>query len=84
VMTGYPILISGSTNSPGKLTYDFRGVEVGLVGTIRSRSGILQLTSNSLGRPVTLMPLQQDLKVQWHHQDRRVQDASGDELNAHM
>lgn len=30
------------------------------------------------------MPLQQDLKVQWDHQDRRVQDASSDELNAHM
>ena len=30
------------------------------------------------------MPLQQDLKVQWDHQDRRAQDASSDELNAYM
>jgi hypothetical protein len=30
------------------------------------------------------MPLQQDLKVQWGHQDRRVQDSTSDELNAYM
>lgn len=65
-------------------SYDIRGVEVTLVGSIRAQNGILQLTGDSLERPVTLMPLQQDLKVQWDHQDRRVQDATSDELNAYM
>ncbi|MBV9651879.1 MAG: DUF1929 domain-containing protein [Pseudonocardiales bacterium] len=65
-------------------SYDFRGVEVTLVGSIRAQNGTLQLTGDSLERPVTLMPLQQDLKVQWDHQDRRVQDSTSDELNAYM
>ncbi|MGH3869405.1 MAG: galactose oxidase-like domain-containing protein [Pseudonocardiaceae bacterium] len=64
-------------------SYDFRGVEVTIVGTVRQQNGILQLASPSLDRPVIILPLEQGVKVQWDHQARRVRGAANDELGAY-
>jgi hypothetical protein len=65
-------------------SYDFRGVEVTITGTVRQQNGILQLAGPSFDRPVTLMPLQQGAKVQWDHQARKIKDATSGELDAYQ
>ncbi len=64
-------------------SYDFRGVEVTVVGTVREQGGTLQLTGSPLGAPVNLMPFKQDVKLQWDHQMGRVKDVATDELDAY-
>jgi hypothetical protein len=64
-------------------SYDFRGVEVTVVGTIREQEGTLQLTGSPLSAPVNLMPFKQDVKLQWDHQMGRVKDVATDELDAY-
>ena len=65
-------------------SYDFRGVEVTIAGTMREQDGILQLTEPSLGAPVGLMPLRQDVKLQWDRQTRSVRDITSDERDAYQ
>jgi hypothetical protein len=65
-------------------SYDFRGVEVTVAGTIREQDRILQLTGPSLGAPVGLMPLRQDMKLQWDHRTRSVRAITSDERDAYQ
>jgi galactose oxidase len=64
-------------------SYDFRGVEVTVAGTVSEQDGILQLTGPSLDAPVELMPLGQGMKLQWDHQTRKVKDTTSDEQDAY-
>ncbi|MGH3927484.1 MAG: galactose oxidase early set domain-containing protein, partial [Pseudonocardiaceae bacterium] len=64
-------------------SYDFRGVEATVTGTVRDQDGMLQLTGPSLDGPVTLMPLEQGTKLQWDLQTGRAQEATNDELDAY-
>jgi galactose oxidase len=65
-------------------SYDFRGVEVTVAGTVREQDGILQLTGPFFDAPVGLMPLRQDMKLQWDHQKRSVRDITSDERDAYQ
>jgi hypothetical protein len=51
-------------------TYEMRGVEVTLKGTIAQERGTLLLAGRGRRPPVPLMPLQEDEKIQWNHLDR--------------
>ena len=64
-------------------SYDFRGVEVTLAGTVREQDGTLVLTGPTLGGPVRLAPLGQGMKIQWDHQARRPRDATDEEMSAY-
>ncbi len=64
-------------------SYDFRGVEATLMGTVRDQDGVLQLAGPSLDAPVTLMPLDQGTKLQWDPRSGRPQEATTDELAAY-
>jgi len=64
-------------------SYDFRGVEVRLSGTVREHDGELDLTGPALASPVQLFPLQQGMKIQWDFAERKSQDATPDELQAY-
>jgi galactose oxidase len=65
-------------------SYDFRGVEVTVTGTVREQDGIVQLTGPSFDAPVSLMPLRQDMKLQWDHRTRSVIDTTSDERDAYQ
>lgn len=65
-------------------SYDFRGVEVTVTGTVREQDGIVQLTGSSFDAPVRLMPLRQDVKLQWDHRTRSVRDTTSDERGAYQ
>lgn len=70
-------------------SYDFRGVEVTIAGTVREQDGIVQLAVPSFGAPardatVRLMPLEQDMKLQWDYQTRRIKNATSDERDAYQ
>ena len=64
-------------------SYDFRGVEVTLSGTVREQDGSVVLISSSIHEPVRLAPLQAGMKVQWDHQARVPQEATVEEMNAY-
>jgi hypothetical protein len=64
-------------------SYDFRGVEVTLSGTVREQDGHVVLISPSSDDPVRLAPLQAGGKIQWDHQARVPQGATADEMNAY-
>jgi hypothetical protein len=65
-------------------SYDFRGVEVTVAGTVGKHDDILQLTGPSLETPVHLMPLQQGMKLQWNYRTGKAADATPDELAAYQ
>jgi hypothetical protein len=77
-------------NWPGQFTsivngsYDFRGVEVTITGTVREHNGTLRLTGPADDHPVTLRPLAQGTKVQWDAATHRARDATRDELDAYQ
>jgi hypothetical protein len=55
-------------------SYDFRGVEVEIAGT---------LGEEALPSPVRVLPLAQGTKVQWDYEVRKPQGATSDELQAY-
>ncbi|MGH3800169.1 MAG: galactose oxidase-like domain-containing protein [Pseudonocardiaceae bacterium] len=65
-------------------SYDFRGVEVTVEGTVRMQDGILQLTGPAFDAPVRLMPLSQGVKLQWDFHMRSVRDTTSDERDAYQ
>jgi hypothetical protein len=65
-------------------SYDFRGVEVTVTGTVQKQDGNLQLTVPSLDAPVQLMPLEQGMNLQWDHRARKIKDATSDERDAYQ
>ena len=64
-------------------SYDFRGVEVRLSGTVRERDGELELIGSVFASPVQLLRLHQGMKIQWDFAARKPQDATPDELEAY-
>lgn len=78
-LASWPEQFSRSANR----SYEFRGVEVTLTGSVHKRNGKLQLTGPSLDRAVTLRPLEQGTKVQWDHLNGRPKAATPDELAAY-
>ena len=64
-------------------SYDFRGVEVRLTGTVQEHDGELELTATALASPVQLLRFQQGMKIQWDFAARKAQDATPDELQAY-
>jgi hypothetical protein len=65
------------------LSYDFRGVEVEVAGTLREESGELQLIGPTFPAPVRLLPLAQGMKIQWDYAARKPQEATPGELQAY-
>jgi hypothetical protein len=65
-------------------SYDFRGVEVTVTGTLGEQDGMLQLTGPSFDVPVRLMPLSEGTKLQWDYQTRGVRDTTRDEQDAYQ
>ncbi len=65
-------------------SYDFRGVEVTVAGTVGEQDGRLRLTGPSFDTPVSLMPLSEGMKLQWDHQTRRVRDTTSSERDAYQ
>ncbi len=65
-------------------SYDFRGVEVTVTGTVQTQNGSLQLTGPSLDAPVQLTPFRQDMKLQWDIRRRNVRDATSEEQDAYQ
>ncbi|MGH3933596.1 MAG: galactose oxidase-like domain-containing protein [Pseudonocardiaceae bacterium] len=65
-------------------SYDFRGVEVTVTGTVQTQNGSLQLTGPSLDAPVQLTPFRQDMKLQWDIRRRSVRDATSEEQDAYQ
>jgi hypothetical protein len=65
-------------------SYDFRGVEVTVGGTLRKQDGTLQLAVASLASPITLLPLGQGMKIQWDHSASRPRDAADAEIEAYQ
>jgi galactose oxidase len=64
-------------------SYDFRGVEVTLSGTVREQDGNVVLISRASDDPVHLAPLQPGMKIQWDHQVRMPQAATAQEMRAY-
>jgi hypothetical protein len=64
-------------------SYDFRGVEVEIAGTLREEAGELELIGAALPSPVRLLPLAQGMKVQWDYATRKPQEPTSDELQAY-
>ncbi|MGH3922968.1 MAG: galactose oxidase-like domain-containing protein, partial [Pseudonocardiaceae bacterium] len=65
-------------------SYDFRGVEVTVTGTLGEQDGMLQLTGPSFDTAVRLMPLNEGTKLQWDYQTRGVRDTTRDERDAYQ
>jgi hypothetical protein len=64
-------------------SYDFRGVEVKVAGTLREEAGELELIGPTFPAPVRLLPLAQGMKVQWDYAARKPQEATSGELQAY-
>jgi hypothetical protein len=64
-------------------SYDFRGVEVEIAGTLREEAGELQLIGPAFHAPARLLPLAQGIKVQWDYATRKPQEGTSDELQAY-
>jgi hypothetical protein len=62
-------------------SYDFRGVEVTITGTVQQRNETLHLTGPSL--ELTLKPLVPGVKVQWDPDTRETRPVTDDELAAY-
>ena len=75
----WPKQIADSANG----SYDFRGVEITLTGTVLTQDGTLRLTGPSLDSPLTLTTLKQAGKLQWDHQARKTRDLTSDERDAY-
>ena len=65
-------------------SYDFRGVEVSINASVRAQDGGLRLIGPSIDKPVTLAPLEQTEKVQFHRPTGTAKPATGDELAAYQ
>lgn len=79
-LDGWPEQITRWANG----SYDFRGVEVAVAGTVREQDGIVQLTGPSFDAPIRLMPLRQDMKLQWDHLTRSVREITSTERDAYQ
>ncbi|MGH3987336.1 MAG: galactose oxidase-like domain-containing protein, partial [Pseudonocardiaceae bacterium] len=79
-LDGWPEQIARWANG----SYDFRGVEVTVTGTLGEHDGMLQLTGPSFDAPVSLMPLSEGTKLQWDYQTRSVRDTTRDERDAYQ
>lgn len=64
-------------------SYDFRGVEVTIAGTVNERNGILDLTAPTLPTPVQLLALRPGTELAWDLQAQQVRPATNDEHDAH-
>lgn len=64
-------------------SYDFRGVEVTVTGTIEMLDGTLRLVGRSFDGTIALKPLSEGQKLQWDHRSRQPHDAASHELNAY-
>lgn len=64
-------------------SYDFRGVEVTVAGTVTERDGVLNLTGPGLPAPVQLLALRPGEELPWDLGSRRVRPASNSERDAH-
>jgi galactose oxidase len=64
-------------------SYDFRGVEVTVTGTIEMLDGTLRLVGRSFEGTITLKPLSEGQKLQWNHRSRQPHVAARHELNAY-
>jgi galactose oxidase len=78
-LDSWPDQLASSANA----SYDFRGVEVTVTGTVVKQNGILRLTGPSFDAPVKLMSLEQGTKLQWDHRARKVKDLTSDERDAY-
>ena len=65
-------------------SYDFRGVEVTVTGTVGEQDGILRLTGPSFDAPVRLRPLSEGMKLQWNHHTRSVRNTTSGEREAYQ
>ena len=64
-------------------SYDFRGVEMEVAGTLREKAGELELVGPAFPDGVRLLQLAQGMKVQWDYAARRPQEATSGELQAY-
>ncbi|MCC2640942.1 MAG: putative galactose oxidase [Nitrospira sp.] len=64
-------------------TYDMRGVEVTLRGTITQEGGSFLLVSRGQRPPVPLRPLQAYEKIQWNHRERERKPLEPSEAGAY-
>lgn len=64
-------------------TYEMRGVEVTLRGTITQQDGTLLLISRGQKPPVPLKPLQAYEKIQWNHRERECKPLEPSEAGAY-
>jgi galactose oxidase len=78
-LDSWPEQLARSANA----SYDFRGVEVTIAGSLLKRDGILQLTGPSFDAPVELRSLEQGVKLQWDYHARKVKDLTSDERDAY-
>jgi hypothetical protein len=78
-LAGWPAQIAASANG----SYDFRGVEVTLTGTVSERDGVVRLATPSSDVPLRLAPLEPGAKVQWNLGAGRVQDVTAEERDAY-
>jgi hypothetical protein len=78
-LDSWPEQLASSANA----SYDFRGVEVTVTGTVVKHDGILRLSVPFFDAPVKLMSLEQGAKLQWDHHARKVRDLTSDERDAY-
>src|SRR5262249_48849984 len=78
-LDNWPQQFAASANG----SYDFRGVEVQVTGTLREEAGELELIGPAFPAPARLLPLAQGTKVQWDYAARKRQQATSEELHAY-
>ncbi|MGH3567414.1 MAG: galactose oxidase-like domain-containing protein [Pseudonocardia sp.] len=64
-------------------SYDFRGVEVTIAGTVTEHDGVLRLTGPTLPASVQLLALRRGTELPWDLSTRRSRPAPNDERDAH-
>ena len=64
-------------------SYDFRGVEVTITGTVTESDGALNLTGPALPAPVQLLVLPPGEELPWDLESRHIRPASNNERDAH-
>jgi hypothetical protein len=79
-LEGWPEEFARATNG----SYDFRGVEVTIIGTVQQHNGTLHLTGPSFDHPVTLKPLVSGVKVQWDREARKARPVTDGDLAAYQ
>ena len=64
-------------------SYDFRGVEITVTGTVVKQDGILRLMGTSFDAPLKLISLEQGTKLQWDNRAGKIKDLTSDERDAY-